>query len=121
MEHIDPSSPLERFYVALNFPAIDTNAFHKLYAELLISIDIPGEVFDQIDGMLHIPTCGPVEWEDYAIELAKRGLIPTVTAEEALGAYKPREDNQAWGVLSARVLERRRIDHVERLRKAYHL
>lgn len=100
-------SAIERYQEMLQEPAVPTPFFHEILGALFQE-GAGEEVLEHMDGLLHMPNFGPIQWEQNAVQLACRNLIATVTEHEAMEAYLPDESPQEWDVLANRVIEKRK-------------
>ena len=100
-------SAVERYQDMLLEPAVVTPVFHQVLAALLEE-GASEEILKHMDGLLHMPNQGPIQWEQNAVQLACRNMIATVTEYEAMEAYLPDEPPQEWDALVSRVIAKRK-------------
>ena len=100
--------PLDRYNEMLMEPVVSTDEFHKILGALYFFHDDEKSVF-HMEEMLHIPKkYGPLEWEEYAMQLAFSKRISTVTHAEVMAVELNNEPPQKWEILANRVIEKRK-------------
>ena len=101
-------SAQQKYEEMLLQPVAPTNGFHIVLGQLLDE-GADEEKIEHMRELLVLPCLGPKKWEEQARDLASKGMISTVTENEALGAYLDDEPNQEWEVLVSRVIEKRKL------------